>query len=394
MKKRRILSIALILALLISLSLYGSAGSLSSISGNSATRLKQVFNEKILEMVSQDAELYEGDFPLQLQISEIKKVYDMAGNLYILAECSPSGYMIYHNQSGIFVESAVRAQSPYIGIYNGLYYLGPGLYFVCDESKSGYKNLMSGEVKTKDFFNEAAKTSNIINKRLIEQKNTYVLDYVAGECSDSTFHEVSQQSAVSNGITYVPNREFFRDLKGWGQNNTGTCGYLAAGILLAYQQATYGGNFVDYKQGYLEYEYNSCGVSNYKLGNGLHQELVRIGADLGYSNGTTSREIRFTVNEYLARRNVSVNYIDDWVPLASNARIAELIDNDRPVIWLGEIFSNSFNDMQFILHAVVVYGYTYSILSGYSYVAHFGWGDGSNAVTFTGVLGSMYSFTV
>lgn len=58
--------------------------------------------------------------------------------------------------------------------------------------------------------------------------------------------------------------------------------------------------------------------------------------------------------------------------------------------WFGNIIDQTFNDTTGN-HAVVVYGYTYGLLSGYSFVAHFGWTNATE-VYYTGILGSVYTY--
>ena len=63
-------------------------------------------------------------------ISDIKIAYGFNGDAYIIVECEPTGYMIYHPASGTFAETSPSSQSPYFGLQgDDLYYCGPTRYY-------------------------------------------------------------------------------------------------------------------------------------------------------------------------------------------------------------------------------------------------------------------------
>jgi len=197
----------------------------------------------------------------------------------------------------------------------------------------------------------------------------------------------------TKGVTYrnmecVSNYQFFTNLQSCGENVNNTCGYIAAGILLSYWQATRGGNYIS--SSYLTYT-TSNGVRKYSISNSLHTYLVNIGKSLGKGNTTYAKDIYDVVNRYFSLRSgISCTYRWALIPNANNIAIANDIHNNRPVIWFGRVASNSYNDMTNMNHAIIVYGYRFSIFSGYSYLAHFGW-EGANEVFFNGFLGSTFT---
>lgn len=65
----------------------------------------------------------------KLKISNIKELEDFAGNRYILFELSPIGYIIYHVESGKYIEYAEQSISPYYGLTEDLYYGGAMQYY-------------------------------------------------------------------------------------------------------------------------------------------------------------------------------------------------------------------------------------------------------------------------
>lgn len=327
-----------------------------------------------------------------LSISDIKTVCDFAENSYTLVECAPIGYFLYHNESARFAEYASDAISPYLNMDNDLYYIGPGNYYIL---KNGvFQHAMLDTKLDNIEVDSLIKTSQELNDYFLNNKNTTILDYLSGkiyslppvtsDMNNANYEEnsskISLYSSNVNGYKMVENYKFFKNLKKCGVNSEGTCGYMAAAILLAYQKSTYEGNY-----------FLSSYLTTSSLSDQLHQSLYTTGKNLGYSNSTTSREIRFTVNEYLQKRGISVDYIDEYIPFANNSYITQLIDNDRPVIWFGLVSENTFDNRKDMNHAVVVYGYQVNWLIMHSYVAHFGW-ENATAVNFSGILGSMYSF--
>ncbi|MDR0220571.1 MAG: hypothetical protein LBI54_04090 [Lachnospiraceae bacterium] len=113
---------------------------------------------------------------------------------------------------------------------------------------------------------------------------------------------------------------------------------------------------------------------------------------MGYGTSTTSVAIHYTVKSYLEARNIYVStHHSLYTPLATNAGVASHISNDRPVVYFGE-FLPSFNPNSWYAHAVIAYGYNWSSLGGYRFIAHFGW-NGYNDINVTAVIGSLYTFT-
>lgn len=376
-------------------------------------RKQIVFAEKIAEMENNHLQLHEEEGELLLNISEIKDVYDFAGNKYTLVELEPEGYILFHDESGVFVEYSSRTVSPYIGIYNELYYAGPKEYYSKDLSSSRlssnsveYKNTIVDRTLSEDDITnyDYEGICDRMNEVLITGKNENIVNYIQNDIALQKYevsslignygfsqdvqeeNEDPQRTSTYNGLTVVEGYNFFTRLNLCGDNKDGTCGYLAAGMLLAYHTYWNGANYIP--SNYLTW-LCSNGIYYPILSNELHTDLVNVGEDLGYGYATTSREIRYTVNKYLSDRGESTNWVDEWFPVACNQLIMTAINNEKPVVWFGEVFNNTFNDQTWFQHALVVYGYDFSLLSGFCAIAHFGWTNATE-VYFSGVLGSMY----
>ena len=77
-------------------------------------RIELLFERQLEKMIACSPTLKaKGIQELPFTIDRIVEIRDFAGNVYTLAECLPTGYMIFHNESGAFVEYSVVAESPY-----------------------------------------------------------------------------------------------------------------------------------------------------------------------------------------------------------------------------------------------------------------------------------------
>lgn len=163
---------------LTSLSFPASATKNSVIAKASKTqRINTVFVEKIEEMQMVD-ELLHPHYGIKLKIHEIKNILDFDGNEYTLVECKPTGYFIFHNESGNFVEYSVRTISPYLAKRDSLYYSGPGQYFYYDQQTT--IDLITGNKLTEQDIILEQEESKKIQDLLVENTNKNVSDYIDG----------------------------------------------------------------------------------------------------------------------------------------------------------------------------------------------------------------------
>ena len=391
---KRILSLIMVVVMLFAV----SATSVSAMSIETQVdisrdmRLTEVFNMRIAELESQANDLLElsGDNAIDIQISQVSTISDFAGNSYTLVECTPSGYMIYHDASGVFVEASAVAPSPYAGTNGQKIYGGPNEYYTIAqvEGETVFEYTKTDEVILASDVAVYAEASETLNDVLVENQNVAVLNYVE---NNQPLNLVSPTSTEVNGITYVKSRSFLTSLLRPGYttiDGSGICGYIAATMLLAYEQfANSTGTFNP-----ADYWWDSS-LSGYVINSEFTEDLYELGESLGYGTSTTSVAIHYTVKKYLENEDVDATHTSLYSPIANNITIANKIKDDRPVIWFGLISEYSTGDRTNLTHAVLVYGYDYSLLGGYGFVAHFGWNDAS-IVTYSGVLGSMYTFTV
>lgn len=384
--------ISLLMAIIVLAISSQSVTALSNISSfnKKEIRVSEVMKNKIIELEENNAELHPEEGEVDTTILNTKKISDMDGNIYTLTECEPTGYMIFHDQSGIFVESSLKSISPYIGLEDKLFYLGPGEYYQNDNSK--LKHTILDKSISLEYSNELKDISNEFNDILLKNKDYNIVNYINGIKNDIPLNSNNRYRVSStktyNGMTCVKGYKFFTLLQSCGYNTDGTCGYIAAAMLLSYYKRYYGSDIVEDK-------YLSCRAKDndfaYSISDDLHKSLIKYGKNLGIGNSTDSGKIKKVIDAYLKDRGMKKDYVEGIIPFNNNFTIAGSIDNGHPVIWFGNVFNNSYNNQTNINHAIVVYGYSWSGLSP-EYVAHFGW-NGANEVYFSGILGSLFAFT-
>lgn len=323
-------------------------------------------------------------------LDNITTIYSFSGSEYILAEYKPTGYIIYDSESGTFLESSASAISPYVNISGDKYYGGPNEYYyeTKDNDIITYTHTIYGDIIQENNLEPYVEACTEMDILLSESPNNMVLSYIRE--GGSLKSKASVYSSEVNGMTYVKNYSFFTKLANCGYtsiNGNGICGYIAAGILLTYDAV------VNYYPTVNSLYYSKSSSGAYSISTSFPELLYDVGVSLGYGTSTTSVAIHYTVEEYLKDKGITASHTSLYTPFATNSNIRGKIDDDRPVIWFGNIASNSHNSMTNIQHAIVVYGYEYGFWSGTAYVAHFGW-TGATAISFSGIMGSMYTYSI
>lgn len=351
-------------------------------------RTRNIFNNKVASILDEYSVFEDENLPNEITIASITPISDFCNNTYTLIECDPTGYLIYHNESGIFVEYTPESHSPFYGHEGQYKYVGPNEYYVLESVETNtYRHALdNSELKEKDI-ELLSEQSSVINQKLVESRNKNVLEY------NSKYNHQSDDlilRASTESWTLVNKYTIFSKMNSCGYINGGKCGYIAAGMLLTYDKLTSSRNCVTAGTHYT-YTNGICSIKT-----ALPTALYNKGVSLGYGASTTSFAIHHTVKQWLADRSITVNHTSLFAPLGNNVIIGNKIQNSRPVIWFGHI--GKYNDLisgnasnSAGNHAVVVYGYKV-IPTGYQLLAHFGWDNGYTKVSFTGILGSMYTF--
>ena len=114
-----------------------------------------------------------------VSISRVKEIEDFSGNKYSVIECAPTGYYIYHNESGNFVEYSAESNSPYLNVSGKIYYGGPTFYYVENEGK--YCHTITDEEFLISDKSGLAEMSTTLDTTLNAHKDVAVLDVVEGK---------------------------------------------------------------------------------------------------------------------------------------------------------------------------------------------------------------------
>jgi len=348
-------------------------------------RLNEVFSAKVPEMEFDFEQLHPGE-SISLSVVAIKTLQGFSGSTYTLAELAPSGYIILHDESGLFVEHSARSPSPYAGLDAGLYYAGPTGYYYKDGLE--YRHTVITEVFTQADEAGLAVVADELYQSLMQNADVDVADYISGKTAT---YPAGLRTITYSTYTRINSYPFFTQMSKCGQVSigNGVCGYIAAAMLLAWKHDVSGDLY--YTLGWLTYDNGRAEIDN-----AFTSFLYSIGVGLGYGTGTTASQIKNVVESYLqavGRNNVTHHMSQP----GTNGGIVGHLNSDRPVLWFGAIINydqinNSNGKFDPMLHAVTVYGHKSVALIGTSYLAHFGW-DGWNEVTFNGVLGGYYTIS-
>lgn len=235
------------------------------------------------ETISQNQRLYnattyhiENNKDKDLKVFDTKTLKDFDGNNYTLFELNPVGYIIYHNDSGRYVEYSENSVLPYKNHSCNLYYGGPKQYYCLSENYLTHtvRPEMSFEI-TIEQEQMLVESSRELASRLNEQPITSTLDYIRGKKITippeikSVMQSVSARSATPN----LSMAEFFTKLKyeneiGYCEvNKNGVCGYIAANMIIGYCHFAYDFGLI-YDSGYVDF-YNQT-----MNGSGLTKLLI------------------------------------------------------------------------------------------------------------------------
>lgn len=349
-------------------------------------RLLSIFNAKLSEM-----EAIETD--TNFRVSNIKSAVDFAGNEYYIAECSPTGYMIFNVNTGVFAEYSPSAPSPYLGYFEDLYYCGPTFYYVEGTDGDLEHLIVSDEIIVGSEKANYVESCQQYYNTLVADTNQLVVNYLDGQYGNQSFAQVAtaamsaQEEVQSTTYGYLKNYEFFFNMEHCGYycppNSGGICGYIGLGMLIAYKEK------YNSSANYMNDSYWSD-VAHNNLKGGTASLAWHLRSNHGSEDSTYSTTIKETSESYFSGRGVTVKHVSKWWGFFNNNTIMNSIDADNPVLLFGNLF-NPQNADDNINHAVVVYKYTdHSGLFGETnFTTHYGW-DGYENIYVSGTFGSIY----
>lgn len=300
---------------------------------------------------------------------------DLGGNVFYAVKGIESGFRIYDSISGKFLEKSSTMISPFDFSNNREnYYFGPLEYYY---KKDGtFYSYYDGKSYSFSYREETQKE--------FEEKLS-VLRLPSSEESNET-NTISPQSVVVNHNFYIDNYQYIRDAK-YPENYEGSCGYVAASIVLYYWSKTADKSIIP--NNYLDSngQLNDIGRV-YDPNSNLKDKLVSIAGKAD----SWGKEVADTLNKYCKEFNIkgSAGYgLLDY-------GIQNELSKEHPVILFGSRKRPS--DGKRINHAVTCYGFqrygTGPHPSSFYYIVNYGWQESSTSeVLLNGaMLGSVTYF--
>lgn len=332
--KKRILSLFLMIALVLSFSVTAFAADISTEKADLATARVALLTEQKINSLG-----------VKLGVDKVKTITDFNGTEYALVECAPKGYFIYHIDSGICVEYNLNAQSPFINVTGEALYGGP-TYYYGKESNVYTHTVLNSTLDTAAVTGLMEQCSDW-DTELLACKDVATANYIQGKSNS-----VPIPASSANTDYWVSYRTFFTSAtSNFGYKGGGYCGYIAANLILKYW---------DYR--------GTIDLPPYSTHTGLTNALIAIGED-DYGSSTWAANISSIINTYC--KNNLLPEEANWAVGVFN--VASEIDNKRPVILFGNLDNYNAGN-----HAVVAYGYNvYENPGYYTYRCHFGWNSTS-----------------
>ncbi|MFA6866956.1 MAG: hypothetical protein WCR54_05515 [Clostridia bacterium] len=348
-----------------------------------------VLNERLLDLTKSHIKQNMGE---DFLIEKTKTLYDFDGNKYTLFELSPTGYIIYHIDSGKFVEYSAESVSPYLNVSKNLYYGGAMQYYY------GVKDTLQHTIK-KDINFSASNISMLAldSRKMVKALNVNILesniDYINGKCSNINIANIEgevekkEKSLSKTTSARIGMTSFFPNLKTASQigyRDGGACGYIATNLVIGYN--------------YFAFDYGLISNSSYvnfsnktMNGSGLTDRLLVLNGENpngGNFGGTTSNTMYNVMKDYMDEINNYESWKCSWYLLSPNTK--STLDDGYPVALFG-----SFDNPQAsgsINHAVVAYDYgNYGLFNMYrKYRVHFGWTDYASVWLESPVVGSNF----
>lgn len=345
------------------------------VSSEEAKRTNDLFSNKISEMESLSEE------EISLSVDTVKALKDFADNQYILIECAPQGFMIYHAESGRFSEYSPQSPSPYRDYDdNGdLYYGGPTYYYVREGNE--FRHTVTDErIPCTDKTDFSAKSNDVVEYYL-DNADSEVVNYVKNGSRDVQ----SSLNARPMGTTFfVQNAAQLSSLtteKQIGYFHTGACGYIATGLLLLWHKTTINNNYVGANSSGRSYTSVINGLTqfngdpnNFTNGQTFSYNLYRWHSPKGTSGdySTTGWDLKDTLESYLPNKNINAALSLDTMPTSTGIRVF-MTTWDRPILLGGNLTAKDSGKTKG-WHFCTVYGYYDEGWTNYL-IAHFGWKD-------------------
>ncbi len=325
-------SISILLTVIFLIASFGSTASAVNIDSRTSYELSSEVISNVQEILTSmnDGRIFTID-----QMIPLKGLSDKTE--YVMLTFDSKGYAIVSLETGTLVEALPDGYNPYLSAKGDFYYAGPLNYLYKDSSNKLFTVRENKQVAQNEIVDRASEIIQIRNSEIAQQRAN-----LAPLANPASF-TVSYDSYIRNSMPF-------------GNNVNGTCGSVAAGMMLTcLDRYVWGiGKIVPITQPY---------------GESLHQSLIPY---CEKSYGTMPGDVSSGINNWLtynAANNNTPKIVTAHSTLVVGQGNAEtsIANNKACVVSLAGILSSPFGN-----HMVLAYSY-YSNTNGYYYIAHIGW---------------------
>lgn len=286
-------------------------------------------------------------------------VKDLSGNIFVVQTGEDEGTMIIDSVSQYFIESTPTMVCPY-SFVNGddNYYLGPGNYY--RRIGDNFYHCLNSEFVIN--YEKAAEIQISFDNQLLEFRDaTSDASYDEYRTNNPTSPTINKRIRIGDKI-YIDNYTYIRDAR-HPYNYDGSCGFVAASIVLNYWDKTVHNGVVDSVFKDDDGELNS--TNYYSPTTNLKDKLV------SYNNGVTSswaKNVAESVNKYCT--NYGIKGSASWY--IGKIGLEASLYKEKPAVLFGYIPNVSSSG--YSPHAVTCYGFDTRWWGGY-YIVNYGWGN-------------------
>lgn len=262
----------------------------------------------------------------------------MSGNEFELIETGASRYYIFDTVTGRYIEYSENAPSPYLGEAGELVYLGPKSYYIKNNQNYSHTVLLKEKEKS---IADLLKLQNEFSQRIHQcrQRKDDIVLTLMSEIENSSSTSINVQTlALTPTPTpiLIAHHEYVEDAT-FPSNQGGTCGYVAACLVLNYWNKTYPNADV------IDNVFLNGSGNLLTSGYTLQDKLL----SYGYPTATTGLTIRNVLYTYCTEYGIGANISYSL----SFLNVLGSLQNNRPVILFGNVVGEGD-------HAVTAYGYT------------------------------------
>lgn len=310
-------------------------------------------------------------------VDEIYELKDLSGNTFYAQVGEDEGFMVFDPVVNSFIEKSSEFVSPYDFAGNhDYYYFGPMNYY--ERFGDKFYSLTDNQFITLDYAYSLQEVFDSQLKMFRDAQSEEAYNaYIQNHATD-----ITPYSVTVGDKTYVDNYQIIRDCK-HPSNYDGSCGYVAASIILYYWNETVNSRLIGSQYLDSNGKLNDTG-STKDVEHNLKDKLVDLA---GGDPSSWGKSVRDALIAYCTERNVSASSTYYLLKIGLDAELAA----GRPAIIFGALPKKN-GGSGLGNHAVVAYGIDKRWWGGY-YIVNYGYGSDTAEVDLGfGFVGSVCLF--